>query len=339
MRQSENQNGGNWRILGQFVMALVCTILPFANLHGEKKIPEVAIIQGASGEEAYEKKFARWAENFRNACVYADRTVRNIHKVDRNITPREQIRSWLQLLETTPKQPIWIFLIGHGTFDGKSAKFNLIGPDLSAEDLKNWLKPHKDRSVLIINMASSSAPFVSKLSSPNHIILSATRSGSEYNSTQLANFLSKNIINPEADLDQDGQTSLLEAWLYSTRELADHYKQDGRLQTEHSILDDNADGKGTQPKAFVGILPKDTSEESKIPDGFRAHQHHLKQSDFEKSLSVEQRKLRDDLEHQIHQLRRKKSILTEEEYYQKLEELLRKLGQIYFPKTKDAEEE
>ena len=337
MRQSDNQSGGNLGIPGHFLMALFCTILPFAYLHGEKTIPEVAIIQGASGEEAYEKKFARWAENFRNACVYADRTVRNIHKVDRNITPKEQIQGWLQLLETTPKKPIWIFLIGHGTYDGNSAKFNLIGPDLSAEDLKSWLEPHKDRTVLIINMASSSAPFITKLSSPNHVILTATRSGSEYNSTQLANFLSKNIINPEADLDQDGQTSLLEAWLYSTRELTDHYKQDGRLQTEHSILDDNADGKGTQPSAFVGILPKDTSEENETPDGFRAHQHHLKQSDFEKSLSPDQKKLRDSLEMEIFKLRQKKPVLSEDEYYQELEVLLRKLGKIYLTNSKPRE--
>jgi len=30
---------------------------------------------------------------------------------------------------------LWLVLIGHGTFDGKEAKVNLRGPDLSAADL------------------------------------------------------------------------------------------------------------------------------------------------------------------------------------------------------------
>ena len=329
MRKSANQQKGAWRSFGKISTAMFCAFVSISNLQAEKTVPEVAIIQGAPGEEAYEKKFQRWSDNFFNSCVYAERPVRRIHKPEKGVSPKDQIRNWLKLLEDTPKNPIWIFMIGHGTFDGKSAKFNLHGSDISAEDLKTWLKPHKDRTVLIINTASSSAPFLTKLSASNHVILTATRSGSEYNSTQLANFLSANIINPDADLDQDGQTSLLEAWLHSTRELADHYKQDGRIQTEHSILDDNADGKGTQPKAFIGILPKETSEDSKPPDGFRAHQFHLRPSDFEKSLTIKQKKSRDALELEIFKLRQKKSVLTEDEYYQELEVLLRKLGKIY----------
>ena len=316
------------KIRGCFFILLMA-LIPFSAILAEKTIPEVAIIQGAPGEDAYEEKFKKWADNFRDACLNANRTVRQIHQPDQEVSPKDQIRNWLKLLETTPNTPIWIFLIGHGTYDGKSAKFNLIGPDLSAEELKSWLQPHKERTVLIINTASSSAPFLTKLSAPNHVILTATRSGSEYNSTQLANYLSRNIANPAADLDQDGQTSLLEAWLHSTRELADHYKKSNRIQTEHSILDDNADGKGTQPKAFIGILPKENPDDKVAPDGFRAHQHHLHPSDFEKTLTIEQRKLRDELELQIHKLRQKKSILTEDEYYGQLEDLLRKLGKIY----------
>ena len=33
-------------------------------------------------------------------------------------------------------------LIGHGTFDGKDAKFNLRGPDVSDEELAQWLAPN-----------------------------------------------------------------------------------------------------------------------------------------------------------------------------------------------------
>src|SRR5690348_7019573 len=33
-----------------------------------------------------------------------------------------------------PNDEIFVLLIGHGSFDGKSAAFNLLGPDLSAAD-------------------------------------------------------------------------------------------------------------------------------------------------------------------------------------------------------------
>lgn len=332
MRKGEKEKRRRWENMcsqGIRFVLLLWTFFLSSNPAIAQKIPEIAIIQGAPGEEAYAKKFQRWSDNFSQACKDANRPVLQVNKSKGSKTPKQQIENWLQSHSDTPQNPLWIFLIGHGTYDGKSAKFNLNGPDISATELKSWLQPLKERPVLIINTASSSAPFLTKLSGENRIILTATRSGSEYNSTQLANFLSQNINNPESDLDKDGQTSLLEAWLYSNRELADHYKKDGRIQNEHSLIDDNADSKGTQPKDFTGILPKQKEGDKRPPDGFRAHQFHLKPSDFEKSLSPEQRKKRDALELEIHQLRLQKSKFPEDEYYQKLEGLLRDLGKIY----------
>ena len=33
------------------------------------------------------------------------------------------------------REPLWLVLLGHGSFDTRSARFNLRGPDLSAEQL------------------------------------------------------------------------------------------------------------------------------------------------------------------------------------------------------------
>ena len=38
-------------------------------------------------------------------------------------------------------EPLWLVLIGHGTFDGRLAKFNLRGPDVTAGELNQWLGP------------------------------------------------------------------------------------------------------------------------------------------------------------------------------------------------------
>ncbi len=292
--------------------------------------PDIAILQGAPGEEKYEKLFKGWAENFQAACKEAGRPVIRIHEPQAGMAPKFLLQDWLDKQAASKSQtPLWVFFVGHGTYDGESAKFNFHGPDVSAEELRGWLEPLKNRTVLLINTASSSAPFLTKLSAPGRIIMTATRSGSEYNATQLANYLSKNIANPAADLDQDGQTSLLEAWLHSNRELADHYKKENRIQTEHSLLDDNADARGTEPTAFTGILPNFKPGQKTEPDGYRAHQFHLVPSEQENRLSREQKESRDALELKIHRLRRNKASLQEDEYYEKLEVLLRKLGDVY----------
>ena len=295
-----------------------------------QNLPTIAILQGAPGEEKYEKLFQEWADNFQSACAQADRPALRIYKPAAGTSPKYQLREWFHKhVEAKSADPLWIFLVGHGTYDGKNAKFNLHGPDISAAELQEWMDPLGNRPVLLINTASSSSPFLTKLSATNRIILTATRSSSEYNATFLANYLSKNIASPEADLDQDGQTSLLEAWLHSNRELADHYKKENRIQTEHSLLDDNSDAKGTEPRSFFGILPTTKPDQKTDPDGYRAHQFHLHPSELEKSLTPDQKQARDALELDIHKLRRKKEVLTEEEYYEQLETLLRKLGDIY----------
>ncbi len=45
-----------------------------------------------------------------------------------------------------------------------------------------------------------------------------------------------------ADLDKDGQVSLLEAFLIASRRTLEFYKVEGRIATEHALIDDNGDG-------------------------------------------------------------------------------------------------
>ena len=162
-------------------------------------------------------------------------------------------------------------LIGHGTFDGKEAKFNLRGPDLSATELAAWLKPFR-RPVIVINCASSSSPFLNQLSAPERIIVTATRSGYEDNFARFGKFMAEAIADPAADLDKDGQTSLLEAFLMASRRVKEFYEADGRLVTEHALLDDNGDGLGTPADFFRGVRAVKKPVEGGSVDGVRANQ-------------------------------------------------------------------
>jgi hypothetical protein len=291
--------------------------------------PTVIVVVGAPGEDAF-------GDSFRNAAALWQRvseqagarafTLGPPGSADTNDLARLQ-----QLLAAEPKDgphELWLVLIGHGTFDGKEARFNLRGPDLTATDLAVWLQRFQ-RPVAVLDTASASAPFLNSLSASNRVILTATRSGHEQNYARFGQYLAAAIAAPESDLDKDGQTSLLEAFLMASRQVAEFYKTEGRLATEHALLDDNGDGRGTPADWFRGVRAVKQARDSALPDGLRAHQFHLVRSVADQQLSPARRTQRDAVEQSLARLRLAKPSMTEEEYYRQLEALLLELARLY----------
>jgi len=294
--------------------------------------PTVIVIAGASGEEDFGKVFLEAAQAWRSAAEKSDVHFVSIGTADANATnDLQQFHAALAKEPTNSTAELWIVLLGHGTFDGREAKFNLHGPDLSASSLSNTLRGFH-RPISIINAASASSPFIKALTGPNRVIVTATRSGSEENYTRFNKFISQSIADPEADLDKDGQTSLLEAFLMGSRRVTEFYKSEGRLATEHALLDDNGDGLGTPADWFRGIHAVKKAANNVPLDGMRAHQWHLVRSQEDQKLSPEQRRKRDALELEIGRLRQQKASMVEDEYYQKLETLVTELSEIVVPR-------
>jgi hypothetical protein len=225
-------------------------------------------------------------------------------------------------------EPLWIVLLGHGTYDGKTAKFNLRGPDISAEDLAASLA-EANRPQVIINCSSSSGPFVNVLSAPQRVVVTATRSGHELNYSRFGGYFAEAIANPAADLDKDDQVSVLEAFLYASGKVAQFYADENRLATEHAILDDNGDGLGTPADFFRGVRAVRGARDGASPDGRRARQIHLVRSSSEQALSGRQRQRRDELEQRLETLRDLEAGRSPEDHYQELEEILVEIARIY----------
>jgi hypothetical protein len=223
---------------------------------------------------------------------------------------------------------LWLVLIGHGTFDGREAKFNLRGPDVSEAELAEWLRP-VTRPLALINTSSASAPFLAKLAGRNRVVVTSTRSGNEQNYARFGRFLAAAITDAAADLDRDGQVSLLEAYLAASQRTAEFYAGAMRLATEHALLDDNGDGLGTPADWFKGVRATRQAKEGAAVDGPRAHQFHLIRSAGEQRLDPEVRRRRDALELNLAQLRERKRALSAEEYQEKLRRLLLELAALY----------
>lgn len=289
----------------------------------------VIVVVGAPGEEQFGQSFRAWAERWPAACQQAGASCWVIGLGGAAGTnDRAQLEARLAQEPAEGTEPLWLVLLGHGTFDGLEAKFNLRGPDLSATDLAQWLDRFR-RPVVVINASACSAPFLVKLSRPGRVIITATRSGSEQNFARFGHYISAAITDPQADLDKDGQISLLEAFLSAAAGVAEFYEAESRLATEHPLLDDNGDSLGTPAGFFRGVRAVKKPREDAAPDGLRAHQIHLIPSRRERQLPPAVRARRDELELGLHRLREAKPRMPEAEYYQALEALLLELARLY----------
>jgi hypothetical protein len=313
-------------------LALASLFLPNLSASVSLNRPFVLLVVGAAGEDTYEPIFAKCEKLWREAAIKGDAEVVTIGLDPIPNAESDQDRRKLQGIIENFKQtnaaPAWIVFIGHGTDDGKEAKFNLRGPDVSANELAEWLKPAQ-RPLIIVNTASCSGAFIKPLSARNRIIVTATRSGNEINFAHFGEYMAEAIGSPAADLDKDEQTSLLEAFLMASRRVTDFYKDEGRLATEHALIDDNGDGLGTPADWFQGVRAVKKADKGQGVDGRRAHQVHLISNAADQKLSPEQRAKRDELETAISNLRDRKAQMQKDAYYHELESLLLQMARLY----------
>jgi hypothetical protein len=286
------------------------------------------LVVGAGGEEKFTAIFSKWAANWREAAAAGGVKISTVGMDQPGDADRQRLKSLIEAERKDGMQELWVVLLGHGTSDGKEPKFNLRGDDLGVSEMVEWLKPVQRTTIVVCGFSASGA-WLKPLATSGRVVVTATRSGAENNYARFGGFLAQSIGDPAADVDKDGETSLLEAWLVAARKTADFYKEEGRLATEHSLLDDNGDGLGTPPDWFQGVRAVKRSKGSSVPDGIRAAQIHLVHSIAERSLSPEQRAGRDALERELAALRERKGGMKEDEYYRELEAILLKLARIY----------
>lgn len=294
--------------------------------------PTLLLVVGAPGEPLYATQFQDQTTRWQQLAGKAGSRILTVGGSAGTLPsgePEDRVR-----LEQTLKDlaegdsPLWLVWIGHGTFDGKEAWFNLRGPDISATEIAGWLKPLQ-RPLVLVNTASASGPFLPALSGTNRVVITATRSGTEQNATRFGSAFVDALGTPAADLDVDQQVSVLEAFLFATRSVSDSYRGEGRLQTEHALLDDTGDRQGTPPTWYRGLQPIQKPRDGRAIDGPQAHRITLVPSPFEASLTPEFRARRAVIESRIAELRIRKASMPADTYDQELETLLLELAVLH----------
>jgi hypothetical protein len=216
------------------------------------------VVTGASGGESYAKKYDGWRRSFvttlREKFLYpADHVIVLAEKEEAGVAraTREQVQRTLTDLRTrlTGDDLLVVLLIGHGTLaegsGGEDAKFNLVGPDLSASEWGSLLQPLAARLVFV-DTTSVSFPFMRKLAGPGRIVVTATDSTAQEFETVFAEWFVKALTEMAADTDKNGRISLFEAFTYASAGVRRWYDEQNQLPTERPLLDDDGDGVGRE---------------------------------------------------------------------------------------------
>ncbi len=212
------------------------------------------LVTGASGSATFKADHDRWraalVTALRNRPVFDDD-----HLIVLAETPgpgigrasREGVRQAVEQLARRMGEDavLYVVLIGHGSFDGIDAKFNLVGPDLEAAEWDALLSRLPGRLVFV-NTTSASFPFLERLAGRGRTIVTATESAVQRYVTVFPEFFVAAFVEPAADRDKNGRVSILEAFEFAGGGVRQWYQQRGRLATERALIDDNGDGRGIE---------------------------------------------------------------------------------------------
>ena len=138
---------------------------------------------------------------------------------------------------------LFVLLLGHGTFDGRDARFNLVGPDLTAAEWAALVDPLPGQLVFV-NTTAASAPFLAPLAQAGRVVITATESPAQRYATVFPEFLVRAFADAASDFDRNARVSVWEAFSYASAGVRRWYRERGRLATERALLDDTGDGRG-----------------------------------------------------------------------------------------------
>jgi hypothetical protein len=279
------------------------------------------IVVGLPGDPEHGELFKKWGTTLASTATDKLGVTKDhvILLVDQQATRDGVVKAFGTLAAAAGEDDtVAIVLFGFGTYANKVAKFNLAGPDMSADDFAPLLAKLKSKRIVFVDTACASAPFVEALSGPGRVIVTATRTGGEVYATLFGGPFVDAFALEAADADRDGKVSILEAFEYARKSVTASYQREGLLPTEHSLLDDNGDKEGSLEPSREA---KDGRNAAVLSLG-SMRQQALPTDEKLRALYL----ARQDLERRIDSLKLLKSGMDPEKYASELEKLATELA-------------
>lgn len=284
------------------------------------------IVSGANGEASYAEQYGQWRQSTVTALLeklgFGDANILTLFDGGdpNHAATAIGVRKSLETIRAKMRADdlLFVLLIGHGSFDGSEAKFNLVGPDLSSAEWGALLKPLPGQ-VVVVDTTAASFPFVEHLAGPRRVVITATDSVAQRFDTVFPEFFVRALTDGNADLDKNGRVSVWEAFAAASMGVRRYYTQRGQLATEHAILDDNGDGVGREAGAdgADGSLSSRLYLDPDVPGAAPTDEELLRLLQKRATIQID-----------VDELKQRRQLLTPDEYQKEFERLMLALSTV-----------
>jgi len=275
------------------------------------------IVRGVAGSPEHEMKFDKWTEGTQKALVekFGFSSDRVIVLSDKKSAQAEIQKAFATLKQQLkPADTFFLFFIGHGSGEDGVYKFNISGPDYTADDYNKLLSTLPVGRIVIVLGTPASGAAIEKFAGKNRVVITATRSGQEGNDIVFYDYFLEALDSPAADEDKDQKISVWEAFKYAVAGTERFYKEEGRLATEHPQISDNGTEKTGVTSKEIPLVARATSFQVDRP---------IVSGDPKLQALLNQRR---EIEQKIEDLRINKNVIPETEYDKQMESLLVQLA-------------
>ena len=279
-------------------------------------------VSGLGGEPEYDQRFTELAQDLDKVFKSSGGDAR-VYTLTGKEASRARLTETLTLIagQARPEDDFVLILIGHGSFDGVEYKFNLVGPDISAQELARLCDRVPAKRQLIVNTSSASGGSIPVLERPGRAVIAATKSGTEKNATIFCRYWVEALHDPDADVDKNEAISATEAFQYATRKTAAYYESEKRLATEHAVFEDT--GKGDAVRA-----PASDSGEGLMLLHFTLVRFGAAERAANDPAKRALLAKKEELESQIDTLKYQKAAMSEDDYKKQLTAALVELARV-----------
>lgn len=148
-----------------------------------------------------------------------------------------------------PEDTLWVIVMGHAHHDGRKTQLNLPDLDITSIEFGKLFAGLECREQVFFVTTSVSGFFLKPLAAKGRIVITATEADYETNETVFSRALADELakLSPDyPDQDKDNLRTLFDLYIGIAKNVAQRYTDEMALATEHSQLDDNGDGRGTE---------------------------------------------------------------------------------------------
>lgn len=230
-------------------MALLVLLLSCQNAYAKTT---AIVVTGIGGNDEYAEQFLAHGNTVAQALRSVADQDADIELLSGSQANRDAILERIEYHATLSGDVFMLFLIGHGTVDAETWRFNIPGQDITTADLVSSLALITAPKQLVVAATSASGAILDVMTQPGRHVVTATKSGGQVNAVRFPEYLAGAMESSVADVDRNEILTLAEVWRYSNEQTQKYYEDKKLIAAEHARI--NSDAPNDITLARLGAL-------------------------------------------------------------------------------------